>query len=787
MSSSEPATWAALARRILGARWLPVAFALLVVGGLAALPLLTFEFSPQTLFDSTSERARVYTEYRARYGADDHVLIALVEADLAKADSWALLADLEEAIAATPQIDRTASLISAEVPRGEDGSIVIAPLPDGVPTSDAEAAALLAQAKEHPLLRNTLVAPSGAVGCVVFKVADDVERIADVRPLVEGLRALLDAKEAEHPGARLHLLGPHAYRATVVGVMIREELRFAPLTALLLALVLGLLFRSAQGVLVPLLSVGLGALWTLALMALTGESVNIINTITATLILVIGVADAIHMMERYAQERGQGQSRREATRRALLWVGGACLLTSLTTAVGFATLTSAHLQILRNFGLYSAAGVMITFVTTIVFVPWALDRFGMGPREESPSPTRFDRFLDRALTRQAGLLKRSPRLVAVVSVLATLAFAAGIPRTTVDNFIMEYVPRGEPILEAHHLLEDELAGIVFLDVVLDVVADDAPSEPWLEPALLQRAGRVEQAILDRPNVHSAESPLGLLRELRYVQRSAAGQAPDRTSLPTERREAAGLLLLAEMGGETSIAATHLSVDRRRLRITFRAGDLGASRYLELEQEMLAIIERAFADSPHAVTGFVTGTSQVGYAGIDSLIRDLLRSLGWAFLLIFVTLAVLFRSLPLATLAMGPNLAPIVVVLGALGWAGQHLETLSAMVFSIGLGIAVDDTIHYLARYCQEVRAGFSPEEAVQRTTEHTGRAIITTSLVLLFGFGVLYTSAFPPNQSFAVLASAVIGSALIADLWLLPALLLWFRPRVPGAPDPRVA
>ena len=234
---AEPPAWAALARRILGARWLPVAFALLVVGGVAALPLLSFDFSPQTLFDSTSERARVYTEYRAQYGADDHVLIALVEADLAKADSWALIADLEDTIAEIPSIDRTASVLSAEVPRGEDGSIVIAPLPPSVPTSDAEAAALLAQAKEHPLLRNTLVAPSGAVGCVVFKVADDVERISDVRPLIDQLRALLDTTEAAHPGATLHLLGPHAYRATVVGVMVREELRFAPLTALLLALV----------------------------------------------------------------------------------------------------------------------------------------------------------------------------------------------------------------------------------------------------------------------------------------------------------------------------------------------------------------------------------------------------------------------------------------------------------------------------------------------------------------------------------------------------------------------
>jgi predicted RND superfamily exporter protein len=776
----DPPAWAALARLVLGARWLPWAFLALVLGGLAALPRLSFDFSPQTLFDSTSERARVYREHRARYGADDHILLVLVEADLARADTWALIADLESDIAALPAVDRVGSLVSAAVPRNVDGAIAIAPLSgDAPPATDAEAAALLAQAQDHPLLRNTLVAPSGKVASIVLKVGDDVEKIAEVRPVIDALHGLMDRRAAEHPGSRLHLLGPHAYRTTVVGVMIREEMRFAPLTAVLLALVLGLLFRSVQGVLIPLLSVGLGALWTLALMALTGEPVNIINTITATLILVIGVADAIHMMERFGQEQSLGLDRRAAVRKALLWVGGACLLTSLTTAVGFATLSTANLAILRRFGLYSAAGVMITFVTTIVFVPWALDRFGLGARDHSLSA--FDRATDRALRRQGELVRAHPRAVALVGLAVTAVFAAGIPRTTIDNFIMEYVPRGEPILAAHHLLEDELAGVVFLDVVLDVEGE-APTDPWMEPELLGRAQRAVDSILAHPRVHSAESPLGVLSELRFVQRGGAEAGIERTALPGTRQEAASLMLLAEMGPDESVARTHLSTDRRRMRITFRAGDLGAQGYLALEAQMTKTLQDAFAGSPVAVRGFVTGTSQVGYAGIDSLIRDLLRSLGWAFVLIFLTLVVLFRSWRIAALAMVPNLAPILVVLGAMGWAHQHLETLSAMVFSIGLGIAVDDTIHYVARYCQEVRLGFSPEEAVQRTTEHTGRAIITTSLVLLFGFGVLFTSAFPPNKSFAVLASAVIGAALIADLWMLPALLLWVRPPVPGAP-----
>ena len=260
--------------------------------------------------------------------------------------------------------------------------------------------------------------------------------------------------------------------------------------------------------------------------------------------------------------------------------------------------------------------------------------------------------------------------------------------------------------------------------------------------------------------------------------AAAGQ--DRSTLPGTAAEVAQLLLLAELSGEAEVVHSHLTMDRKLLRISARCADLGAQRYLALEKQIYQEMEVLFEAAAAPVKVTLTGTTQVGYSGIDSLIRDLLKSLSWAFVLIFITLCVLFRSWKLAALAMGPNLLPIIAVLGALGWIGQHLETLSAMVFSIGLGIAVDDTIHYLARYCQEVRAGHSPEEAVQRTTERTGRAILYTSAVLLLGFGVLYTSVFPPNRSFSVLAGSVIFAAVLADLYVLPALLLFFRPKVPG-------
>ena len=777
--------WGALADFILRSRRLGLGFVLLGLLGIAVLPLLRFDFSPQTLFDRTSERAKVWERYRAEYGADDHMLMLLVQGDLRRAEPWRALAGIEARVAAeVPTISWSHSLLSLPVPTSpEPGRVVIAPLAPDVPASDAEAAALAEQARAHPLLRDTLISRDASVACLLMKADDDVVRLAEVRPVVEALRAIAADAADHHDGVQTWLLGPHAYRTTVVGVMVREELRFAPLTACVLALVLLILFRSPAGVMIPLLSVGLGALWTLGAMALAGQQVNIINTITATLVLVIGVADAIHMMTRYGQERRQGLDRPAATRQALVHVGAACLLTSVTTAVGFMTLLSAHLPILRGFGFFAAVGVMITFTFTIVFVPWALTRSKIDPvvRDPGQGLERGERAtpLGRLLAAHAAGVQRHPKLVAVLGLLVAAAFALGIRGATVDNFIMEYVPRDDPILEAHRLLEDKLAGVVYLDVLLETDGET----PWHEPDLLARAARAEAAILAEDGVQATTSVLGLLRELRWVQRGGEASGQPRDVLPASRAEAASLLLLAEMSGETTTLETHLDTERRVLRLTTRVADVGARSYMQLEERMRDSLAAAFEGADPAVGVTITGTSQVGYGGIASLVRDLLTSLVWAFGLIFLTIAVLFRSLRLAALAMVPNVLPIVVVLGAMGWLGLHLETLSAMVFSIGLGIAVDDTIHYLARYCAEVRAGHSPEEAVRITTERTGRAIVYTSLVLLVGFGVLFTSAFPPNRSFAVLAGGVIASALAADLWLLPALLLVFRPRVPGSPE----
>jgi len=744
----------------MGGRGLWVFFLVSALLGLACLPLLQFDFSPQTLSDSTSEAAKVHAAWRDRFGADDHGVLVLAECPLQRADCWQLLADIEDVLTERPEIEGLVSPRLIPVPRFGG---LWGPLSDGLPASDGAAAALAVQASNHPSLRRLLVSEDGGVIAVSARLSDDLDAMDEVRPVIEGLESALAAltvPSVEGKPAPVHLLGPPAVRVRVVSLLILEQLKFVPLTGSVLLLVLFVLYRSVSGVLIPLISVGLGALATIALMAVTGQQINIINTIITTLILVIGVADAIHMTDRYAAERRRGVGRADAVRTALRTVGAACLLTSVTTAIGFVTLQTGQLQILRDFGLYAAAGVMLTFGLTILFVPWALFHSPQEPTLATPPDGRLQRWLASLTEMVIG----RPRRTLLLSLAVVLALAAGIPGARVDNFIFEYLPQRDPSLAAHRVLEQELSGIVSIDVGLE-----RPDGSWLEPDAFAAAQAAQAAMLARTEVHAILSPLTVLTQVRRATSSGG---------PATAAELRQLAVLAAIGDPGGVAQTHIVDDGRLLRLSLRTGDVGAQAYQRLEASLR---EDLAGTLPAGVEVTLTGTSKVGYAGIDSLVRDMLRSVGWAFALIFVVLALLFRSGALASIAMIPNVLPLIVVLGLLGHAGRHLETLSAMVFSIGLGIAVDDTIHYLARYCEEVRSGHSPEDAIRATSGGTGRAIVMTSLVLILGFGVLLSSRFPPNQLLAGLASLVIGAALLADLIVLPALLLVLRPTVPAA------
>ncbi|RMG11694.1 MAG: hypothetical protein D6731_15110 [Planctomycetota bacterium] len=555
----------------------------------------------------------------------------------------------------------------------------------------------------------------------------------------------------------------------------------------LFVVILWLCFRDPRALWVPLLAVLLATLYTAGLLGLVGEPINIINNVLPVLIFVIAMSDAIHVIARYRRELAAGRPQREALWTTLRHLAVACLLTSLTTAVGFASLATADIGILRRFGLTAAAGVGLAYVVTIAFVPLAFSV--LSPRL-GQEPQRVDALFDRLSLRLGRwVLRRRGRVLAGALLCTAIAIALGA-RVRIDNNVYEAFDPDDPFALANARLERDFGGIVSLSLV---VAWEADASGPLTPEALAYLSELEDFLRAR----------GVL-PLSVADLVAEGNAALRRGDPAARRvpetpEACRAAFLAvsaalETTGRGEALRRLWSSPRRWTRIVGQVGDLGSTR---LNGIFAAIEERLARDrARHTELGlrcFLSGDGPVASRGVDRLIGDLFVSLLTAFAFIVPVLCLLFRSLRAGLVSTIPNLLPLIATLGFLGATGRELRVTSVIVFSISLGLAVDDTIHFMVRFGEEWRrAGVGRTayaRALLRTYRGAGSAIILTTLLLTAGFSALLLSDFPISRSFALCMEVTIVAALLGDLLVLPAVLAVFRPfgaapEVPADFDP---
>jgi predicted RND superfamily exporter protein len=546
-------------------------------------------------------------------------------------------------------------------------------------------------------------------------------------------------------------------RAEAVRLVKNDQTRFLPLGMVLTSLLLILLYRSIYEVAVPMLSVGLSAGYTVGLMSLFEVPIDILSNVLPLLVMVYGVADAVHLLGRVHEQMRRGEARDLAIRTAVRHLGLACLLTSATTSIGFASLLTGSMNILRRFGLFAAVGVMVAYVVTLVIAPLGVSlrpQRALGRSYVAALP-----WLDRLLSRIADLTiaRRGPLLVLATLLVGGTIYAGS--RVEVNNYLLGIYHDDNPTAIATRLAERKLEGVVRLQVSLQGKPGSIK-----DPAVLEAMQQLQDWLKRRPEVTSTLSLATYVGELHRVIVGRAG-------LPETREGVASLLLMAE-GEERINRFVDYPYSKARILIGMR--DVGARRYLPLVREVQRRLPPLF--SKLGIEARVTGTSLVAYRGIDRLVYDLLKSLSVAFVIIGALLAIVFRSLKIGLLSLIPNVLPLTTGLGYMAIVGMRLEPATVIVFSIAFGIAVDDTIHFFARYREEIRSGATPEDAVRSTLRTAGRAMVFTSLVLITGFSVTLTSNFTGSAHFGELGGVILATALVTDLLVTPSCLLVFRP-----------
>jgi uncharacterized protein len=751
-------------------RWAVIAALIMAFLGLASgILYTTADFSVESFFSTSDPAHEAYDRYREYWGPDDDVLLVVVtagEGDLLDRSRLQLLEEVGSRLEASDAVRQVDSIATAPPIWSDDtGVIDLEPLVDSLPEGAADHAAWRARALTHPLWVPTLLSSDAKTGAMIVETQASSDDMHAVVPVVQDIRDTLAQFEGRG-SLTFELAGIPAVRAAFFSRLITDQSVMLPLGGAFIALCLVSIFRSPHGLLIPALAAFLPVVMVFGIMGWFGEPLGIINQTYLTLLPSIAVADAIHLVTRFHEEARREaapgcpltpEQRRNAIVRAASAIGRACLLTSLTTGVGFLSLLVAQMPILRTFGLYAAIGIFLAYAGILTFVPLMLTfTRGAGPKIDASS--RGDRFLGWCADVSIG---RPVSVLGVTAVFVGICLFFG-SQVTVDNSLTKTLRDDHPVSLANQVADRELGGIIALE--LDLQGEpDALKDPEVLRGLLD----LEDWAKNEPEFRSASSPASYVAMLYEATLGERG-------LPETAAGVAQFYLLAE--GDRGMDQI-LSSDYGRGRMMVRAQDRGALAQEALGEKLDLAIDRYLGHTGLDVS--VTGTPVVAYRGINNVTTDLRNSLVLAFGIITLMIGLLFRDARLALLCLVPNALPLLTgyaLLGAMGW---NLDPTPAVIFTVALGIAVDDTLHLLVRMREEMASGLLLRPAIRSAVLHSGRAVGITSLILVGGFGVNILSSFKAMTVLGGVGATVIGTALLCDLFVLPALLsLWGRESV---------
>lgn len=686
---------------------------------------------------------------RRAFGSEEVAVVGLFADDVFAPAVLARVDRLSRALAALPGVEEVTSLTTAQRIQLDGDGLRRAPLVPALPRDAGDAAALRRQILADRLAPGILVGRDGRAAGIWVRfqpMSDDDFLAADV----EGrLRATLAAVPGPEP---LAVTGLPTIKVQAAADMLRDLAVFVPLALLLVTGSVLWAFRTWRGVLLPLAATVMGVVCTTGIMVAAGGAFTLGTLVLPPLLMAAGVAYAIHIVSRYYIElRHHGGERSLAI--ALGHVRLPVAMASLTTFIGFGTFVTSPIPSIRDFGIYAGVGIAVIFLACVAVIPAALSV--LPPPRRLPARLeeggRFSRFVAGC---GALSLRHRRSFLALFAVLLALG-GWGMTRIRVETDYLRFFRADHPALRDNQRVGAALAGTQVVTLVVDGAVTRAD--------VLDAIRDLQRFAERQPGVDTTRSIVD------HLENARRAVAPERADLPFTAQEEVDQLLLLLAPPDLR---HELTADQGRAAITVHT-TLSGSRAIGA---LVARLEaHAAARLPADARARATGTVVLLTRSADALAWSQVWGDAQVMAILLLVMALLLRSLRLGLLSMVPNVFPIVMLLGIMGWAGIDLNICTSTIASISIGIAVDDTIHYMLGFHEALRAGASREAAILATLRAVGRPILIASVALTAGFLIACLSSFQPVRHFGVLASATMLIGVFTDLFLLPALLVTLR------------
>jgi len=726
---------------------------------------LSYDF--MRIVPDTDEDMIFFKEFKQTFGEDGNLLvIGLQDSNLYHVQNFRAFQLLTESIGNLEGITEAISIThSVKLEANQEAKKFEArKIFNPFPATQQHLDSMLAVFKSQKFYENRLYNPQTGATLILCSYKPDYLNSEKRIGLTSEILALCTAFET-NTRLDLHYAGL-PYVRTVTAVTVKKELNMFVIASLIItAVVLFMFFRSLSPVVFPVLLIGMVVIWTTGTIGLLGYKITMLTGLLPSILVVIGIPNCIYLVTKYHQECLQHGNKMKAMVRVIKKIGIVTLITNATTAAGFFVLYFTGVDVLKEFGIVAGINIAHTFIISIIFIPSV---FSLLPTPQARHVKHLDfKFINIIIDffEETVFFHRNKVYIIVGSIV--IVALIGMSQIKAITYMVDDLPETSDIKQDLAFFEKHFKGVMPLEIILDT----GRKKGFRKYENMEKIDQIETALSTLPYL---TEPLSLLTFLKAANQ-AYFDSPDKFVLPSKREIPFLSTYLKAQEDSAQLSRAFLDSSGQYIRLSLKIADIG-SAYMD---EFITKTVRPLLDSltqGSDIKPRITGTTLLFIKGNDFLIHNLMNSMGIAFLLIAIIMALLFGNLRIIIIALIPNIIPILMTAGLMGWLGIPLKPSTAIVFSIAFGISVDDTIHYLAKYRQELlERNYNVLRAISLSLHETGKSMVYTSVVLFFGFIIFAFSSFGGTIALGVLTSTTLLFAMLTNLILLPSLLRSFE------------
>ena len=628
----------------------------------------------------------------------------------------------------------------------------------------------------NPLFGNALLSESGQVGGIFYTLDNRIKNMDERTIFFKKLDDII-AKNKEDYNWEWSDGGIPVIRTRYVELVNKERSTFIPLAFLVVTVILFFVFRNIKSIVLPIFTMSLTLVWVSALMAYLGITINIVSYLTYNLLMIIGCSNAIHIQMKYHEGLHCKYDKVKSLRNVISRMGGALFLTSFTTAIGFFSLCLTNIKLTKEFGMILGIGVFVMFVMMVVVLPLLLLLSKKPKKKDTLRLIKGGSY--KFISWTYSTVVNYPKVIVGISLVVFIIVAIGLFKIDYNVSVLDDLKPTNKIYKDVESIEGNMGGVFPIEVILEY------NEPISldDKDILNTINNFKEDVSNIDKITSVAAFTDMLPKFLAKNQDLRETLKLQENLTFNSNHSdlyASMLgkLLADSIQRNQVldnASLFITKDLKTVRFSGRMLNVKAQEAKNIKDEVSRLSDKYFGDKANVS---VTGSTFLALKTADHLVYSLTNSFALAFLIIFVSMVILFRSFKLSLISILPNVIPLMLAAAVMGFQDIKLRPTTAMTFAIALGIAVDDTIHFLARLRQEFFKTNNMKSAIKNTLLTTGKAIISTTIVLSLGFAVLYFSELMPNHEFGILATIILMAALLGSIFLLPALLILFKPEI---------